>query len=185
MDNVAATPKKRGLRAVLISLATIALGFIIALCCVSCANPDGVVGTARNAADKISPVLYQFSYNSDEMDAGEPVRKTVVVSSKHFIRRGGELQSIDTYYYDIDWDDETRDFSLELLAPEQQDLSAWKGNRFWFRFFLILPWALGALMLVTAFGVIGTVVHRELRTLDEVAEALENERKQHKIRSNK
>lgn len=185
MDNIAATPKKRGLRAVLISLAVIALGSIIALCAVSCANPDGVVGTARNSADRISPVLYQFSYNSDEMEAGEPVRKTVVVSSEHFIRRGGELQSIDTYYYDIDWDDETRDFSLEPLAPEQQEPSALNGNRFWFRFFLILPWALGALLLVTAFGVIGTVVHRELRTLDEVAEALENERKHHKNRSKK
>ncbi|MBE6752795.1 MAG: hypothetical protein E7559_00325 [Ruminococcaceae bacterium] len=167
--------QRKGLRALMGAGALLALGLIIALCITHCVNPEKVIARAEHTADNAVPLGYSFTYNAGTPDA--PDEHSVIVSSKRFIRRGGEVQSIEGVYYDIDWSDEVAAFSLKKLPEEQQDTAAlrrWKTIRMTA---LVLPWLLASLLLLAVFRAISCIVERDLKTLEEVAIALEKDRR--------
>lgn len=156
---------RKGLRAIMIAAAVLAMACVALVCVPSLTDPAGVSARAHAAADRILPVMFRYTPGVSDADA-----EGVIVSSGLFSYERGEVTAIEGVAETIG-----ENASVERLPAEQQSRGAWRANRFWFRVMLLAPWIGAALLLLAVFGLIGAVVSRELRTLEEVAQALEEE----------
>ena len=167
---------RKGLRAIMITMAVLALACVALACVPSLTDTARVSARAHSVADRIAPVMFRYSYNVTADAEGNaleaPRREEHIVSCDSFVYKKGEVTAIEGLTDGIAWDDPEVSPTLERLPLEKQGEGAWRINRFWFRAALLAPWIASALLLLIVFGLIGAVVSRELRTLGEVAQAL-------------